>query len=187
LCGVFTAHFMKTSSNKIDINDSVPLGPQGAHGSAGILAYRAYGKKIGGVVKAGDILNIGEYVKYQSIAHEFYHAYQNDNGIHQRTFSLEIEADLFGTAISSKINIVIYAFFGDITNNKRKVAGQTYQTVMHNMLIYGYNKKDYETAIKNFAQGSNMNFNNTYVNAGYIQDTLPITQKPLISKFILLV
>ena len=85
---------MKTSSNKIDINDSVPLGPQGAHGSAGILAYRAYGKKIGGVVKAGDILNIGEYVKYQSIAHEFYHAYQNDNGIHQRTFSLEIEADL---------------------------------------------------------------------------------------------
>ncbi len=58
---------------------------------------------------------------------------------------------------------------------------------MKNILYYGYNKKDYETAIKNFAQGSNMNFNNTYVNAGYVQDALPITKKPLIAKFALLV
>ncbi len=57
------------------------------------------------------------------------------------------------------------------------------QNAMKNILYYGYNKKDYETAIKNFAQGSNMNYKNTYVNAGYIQDTLPLMKPPLIALF----
>jgi len=177
-------YFIKTSLNKFDINDSTPLGPQGAQGSLGVLAFVRHGKKIGGVVQAGDILKIQEHTKYGSLAHELYHAYQNDNGIYKKTFSLEIEADLFGTAIQYTVKPFESAsFFGDLTTH----IGQTYQKIMEQILYFGYKKKDYEKAIMNFAQGSNMNFNNTYVNAGYVQDALPITKKPLIAKFALLV
>jgi RHS repeat-associated protein len=85
----------------------------------------------------------------ESLAHELFHGYQNENGEKGATINKEVGAYLFGRAVSLNLGYGIDSF-GTFTKE-----GQTYEKSMSSMVFAnGFNQSVYNSAVDSFKGGS---------------------------------
>ena len=109
----------------------------------------------GGEIRAGSLLSVlgkqssQESKNIESIAHEMFHGFQNDNGEKGATINKEVGAYLFGRAVSLNLGYGTDSF-GNFSDQ-----GKLYEKSMQNLMYSNaFNQKDYNSAVSNFKVGS---------------------------------
>jgi Effector protein len=137
----------------------------------------------GGTIKAGNLVGgrLDEMAKLDVVAHELFHAYQNENKEFGPSVNNEVGGYLFGAGVVADYQDGMRA--GNFGTNS--ASGESYEKSMTSMLYGGYNQKQYNNAIQNFKTGSASNVpipnhpNGTYADF----PVKPITTNPVIRNF----
>lgn len=143
-------------------------------GHYGVMAFQA-NKSGGGTIFASDISKLSLSQSVETAAHEFFHAYQYNEGTGMASVNNEVEAYVFGKGVALNLGYATGGW-GSLTNP----TGQAYNKAITGLMFGStFNRADFQSAIKNFKAGSIANSLGLY-------DKFPITPippKPLISNF----
>jgi len=133
----------------------------------GALAF-AGSDEGGGQIHAGELLNenLAEGAKLESTAHELFHGYQHENGQGGASIFNEVEAMVFGVAVSTQYsfdNMTIGGGASTPLGKDNSTASQAYQNSFQSLLDNTTFPKDaFVTAVKNFKQGAAKNTTGGY-------------------------
>ena len=164
---------LSESENSFDFKNR-PV--QGSDRSAG------YGRREngGGVMNAAVILNnnLDAGQKLETLAHELFHAYQQEETGDNVGGSVndEVGAYLYGRMMRLSTGFVTNDIWG--RNDTRE--GPMYQNAMSELFYNPFSYSAYEKAVKSFKNGSSVNRSGLYNN----QRVLPIRRNPPIRRFL---
>ncbi|MCC7004822.1 hypothetical protein IT397_02810 [Candidatus Nomurabacteria bacterium] len=128
----------------------------------------------GGEILASAITDNSTLANLGSVAHELFHGYQYEN-VGLFGANSEVEAYLYSYSITGNFNGISMMFSGNSTS-----AGQAYESAMNKLFIGDFNRKTFNQAAQNFAQGNPFGL---YSNTRYYSNFTPLINRfyPLLS------
>lgn len=127
----------------------------------GAAEFKSFTNGQGGVINARGLVASNEFGGVNGTAHELFHAYQQLHGNNEPSINREVEAYVFGIAVTEQAKIlapnsILSTGIGTSTGD---AFNKGFTNLVNNLVNGGsFNPSDFTTAVQTFKEGSKFNF-----------------------------